>query len=299
MELRAGKSAEAAGPAGPIEPVAGGDAAPSGRACDMHPVHIGTCGWSYKDWSGTFYPDDLSGGEFLPYYAERFPVVEVDSTFYRSPAPKMVEGWRDRTPDSFGFSLKVPQVITHQKLLHDCRAEVRTFLTAARVLEHKLLCCVLQFGYFNKKAFVSLDAFLERLEPFLDAWPHDVPLAVEVRNKTWLTPQLVDCLRDRQAVLVVADQSWMPAPRDVIGKVDAVTGPFAYVRLLGDRNAVDALTRTLDRVVIDRSEQVNADAEAITQLSGRVPVLVFVNNHFAGYAPATVQQLRQALGLPG
>jgi uncharacterized protein YecE (DUF72 family) len=264
----------------------------------MHPVQIGTCGWSYKDWGGAFYPDDLPAGEFLPYYAERYPVVEVDSTFYRSPAPRMVEGWRDKTPDSFGFSLKVPQVITHEKLLHECRAEARTFLTAARVLEHKLLCCVLQFGYFNKKAFASLGAFLERLEPFLDAWPRDVPLAVEVRNKTWVTPKLVDCLRARQAVLVVADQVWMPAPVDVLGKVDAVTGPFAYVRLLGDRNAVDALTRTLDRVVIDRTDQLNADAEAIRQLSGRVPVLVFVNNHFAGYAPATVQQLRQALGLP-
>jgi uncharacterized protein YecE (DUF72 family) len=268
----------------------------------MHPVRVGTCGWSYKEWSGVFYPDDLDAGGFLSAYAERYPVVEVDSTFYRSPSRKTVEGWRDRTPDSFGFSLKVPQVITHEKLLVDCRAEVRTFLTAARVLEHKLLCCVLQFGYFNRQVLPSLDAFLERLEPFLDAWPRDVPLAVEVRNKAWLMPKLVDCLRARQGVLVVADQSWMPAPVDVVRKVDAVTGPFAYVRLLGDRNAVDALTRTLDHVVIDRTEQLRADAEAIRVLAGRVPVLVFVNNHFAGYAPATVEQLRQLLagtGEPG
>jgi uncharacterized protein YecE (DUF72 family) len=263
----------------------------------MHPVRVGTCGWWYKDWSGSFYPDHLPAGEFLSYYAERYPVVEVDSTFYRSPARKMVEGWRDRTPDGFGFSLKVPQAITHEKVLLDCRAEVSTFLTAARLLGDKLLCCVLQFGYFNKKAFATLDAFLARLEPFLDAWPKDVPLAVEVRNKPWLTPKLADCLRARQVVLVLPDQAWMPAPRDVLGKVDAVTGPFAYVRLLGDRNAVDALTKTLDHIVIDRAEQVHGDAEAIQQLSGRVPVLVFVNNHFAGYAPATAQQLRQALGL--
>jgi uncharacterized protein YecE (DUF72 family) len=96
---------------------------------------------------------------------------------------------------------------------------------------------------------------------------------------------------------VLADQAWMPSPLDVVRKVDAVTGPFAYVRLLGDRNAVDALTPTLDHIVLDRTDQLRADAEAIRQLSGRVPVLVFVNNHFAGYAPATVEQLRQALGL--
>ena len=82
--------------------------------------------------------------------AARYPVMEVDSTFSRSPPRKTVEGWRDRTPDGFGFSLKVPQVITHEKVLVDCRAEVRAFLTAARELGPKLLCCVLQFGYFNQ-----------------------------------------------------------------------------------------------------------------------------------------------------
>ena len=70
-----------------------------------------------------------------------------------------------------------------------------------------------------------------------------------------------------------------------------VTGPFAYVRLLGDREAVDALTPTLDRIVIDRGEQVAEDAEAINLLRRRVPVVAFVNNHFAGYAPETVRQL--------
>jgi uncharacterized protein YecE (DUF72 family) len=74
----------------------------------MYPVRIGTCGWSHQDWSGGFYPEGLAVGDFLSYYAERYPVVEVDSTFYRTPSRKMVGGWRDRTPDAFGFSLKVP-----------------------------------------------------------------------------------------------------------------------------------------------------------------------------------------------
>lgn len=257
----------------------------------MHPVRIGTCGWSYKEWSGVFYPDDLAAGDYLSYYAQQFPVVEVDSTFYRSPSIKTVEAWRDRTPDSFGFSLKVPQVITHEKVLLDCRAEVRAFLTGARVLEHKLLCCVLQFGYFNRKVFAGLDAFLERLQPFLEAWPEDVPLAVEVRNKNWMTARLADCLRARRVAWVLVDQAWMPSPLSVLRKEDAVTGPFAYVRLLGDRAVVDALTPTLDHVVIDRTAQLREDAEAIRLLGERVPVLVFVNNHYAGYAPGTIRQL--------
>jgi uncharacterized protein YecE (DUF72 family) len=107
----------------------------------MHSISIGTCGWSYKDWSGVFYPEALSAGDYLPFYAERFPIVEVDSTFYRTPSPKMVEGWRDKTPDGFGFGLKVPQVITHEKVLVDCEKERDGFLAAARLLGDKLLCC--------------------------------------------------------------------------------------------------------------------------------------------------------------
>ena len=90
-------------------------------------------------------------------------------------------------------------------------------------------------------------------------------------------------------------QSWMPPPLKVVRQVDTVTGPFAYLRLLGDRQVVDALTSTLDHIVIDRTAQLKDDAEAVRQLRERVPVLVFVNNHYAGYAPAIIDQLRPLL----
>jgi uncharacterized protein YecE (DUF72 family) len=257
----------------------------------MHPVRIGTCGWSYKEWAGVFYPKGLRAGEYLAYLAQQYPVVEVDSTFYHSPSCKVAEGWRDRTPPGFAFSLKVPQTITHEKVLLDCGQEVDAFLAAARLLGDKLLCCVLQFGSFNRRKFASLGAFLDRLEPFLAAWPADVPVAVEVRNQTWMAPALADCLRRHNAVWVLPDQAWMPSPLSVVERLDAVTGPFAYLRLLGDREAVDALTPTLDHIVIDRGEQVAEDAQAIQVLRQRVPVVAFVNNHFAGYAPGTARQL--------
>ena len=112
----------------------------------MFPVRFGTCGWAYKEWVGNFYPPGLSAGEFLASYAERFSVLEVDSTFYRTPTIGMVQGWRDKTPAGFGFSLKVPRVITHDKVLLDCREELEGFLAAAQLLGDKLLCCLLQFG---------------------------------------------------------------------------------------------------------------------------------------------------------
>jgi uncharacterized protein YecE (DUF72 family) len=262
----------------------------------MHPIRVGTCGWSYKEWSGVFYPKGMAAGEFLTYYASHYPIVEVDSTFYRSPNRKMGEGWRGRTPVGFGFSLKVPQIITHERMLAHCEAELREFLAAARLLGDKLLCCCLQFGYMNKKAFADLDAFLARLDPFLTAWPDDVPVAVEIRNKTWMTTRFAECLREHQASWVLSDQAWMPTPLFVARKVDAVTGPFGYVRLLGDRAEVDRLTKTLDHVVIERRDQIEADGQVIREFSGRVPVLAFVNNHFAGYAPETIRQLLETLG---
>ncbi len=263
----------------------------------MHPVQIGTCGWSYDDWCGVFYPEGLPAAEYLSYYAEKFPVAEVDSSFYRTPSLKTVQGWYAKTPPGFRFSLKVQQAITHEKVLVDCRKELNDFLTAARALEDKLACCLLQFGYFNKAACPGLEGFLERLEPFLAAWPSDVPVAVEIRNKNWMTARFADCLRKHRAAWAVADQAWVPCPLSLMKKLDIVTGPFAYLRLLGDRAEVDQKTKTLDHTVIDRTDQVRDNAEAIRLLSERVPVLAFANNHYAGYAPDTVKQLLRELGV--
>jgi uncharacterized protein YecE (DUF72 family) len=261
----------------------------------MHQIHLGTCGWSYPDWNGKFYPAGTKAADYLSAYSERHHVVEVDSTFYGIPRPKMVQGWRDRTPDKFGFSLKVPQVITHEKILQDCQADVAQFLDSARILGDKLTCCLLQFGYFNQNVFPDLDSFLTRLDPFLGEWPKDVPLAVEVRNKHWFTKRFAACLRSHKAAWALVDQAWVPSPRSVAEKLDVVTGPFGYVRLLGDRAEVDRLTPTLDHIVIDRSEQIQSDAEAIEMIAERVPVLAFINNHFAGYAPETLEELSRRL----
>jgi len=155
---------------------------------------------------------------------------------------------------------------------------VEALLSAVRLLGDRLLCCCLQFGYFNKKAFASLDTFLERLQPFLASWPDDVPVAVEIRNKNWLTEQFAECLRSHRAAWVLSDQAWMPSPLYIAQMLDAATGAFGYVRLLGDRKEVDSLTKKLSHVVIDRQDQIQADAEAIKLLAKCVPVLAFVNN---------------------
>jgi uncharacterized protein YecE (DUF72 family) len=262
---------------------------------NLHPITVGTCGWSYKDWVGPFYPKGTAAGDYLSCYAERFKAVEVDSSFYACPSQKMVQGWYDKTPAEFKFSLKIPKTITHDRLLADCGKEIEEFLTAARLLKEKLICCVLQFAYLNPQAFPHLDDFLSRLDAFLTNWPKDIPIAVEIRNKYWFDHEFAGCLRKHGASWVIADQAWTPPPLKLVHKLDVVTGPMAYIRLLGDRAEVDRLTETLDHTVIDRSRQIVDDARAMKLLSERVPVLAFVNNHFAGYAHDTIAKLLAAL----
>jgi uncharacterized protein YecE (DUF72 family) len=105
----------------------------------------------------------------------------------------------------------------------------------------------------------------------------------------------MECLRARHVVFALTDQAWMPSPLSVMEQLDVVTGLFGYVRLLGDRMAVDDLTQTLDHIVIDRTEQIRDDAKAIRKLSESVPVIVAVNNHFAGYSPQTIKELMEAI----
>jgi uncharacterized protein YecE (DUF72 family) len=264
-----------------------------------HPILIGCSGWSYPDWEGVFYPPGKPAGEYLEYYADRFPIVEIDSTFYRAPTPRMVRGWRDRTPDEFQFAPKVPQAITHQKQLRDCGREVEEFTASLEPLGPKLFCALLQMGYFNRGAFGSEEEFLGVLDAFLAEWPHpQVPLAVEIRNPRWVGDAFATVLRRHGVALTLTDQKWMPSPTQVAERLDPVTGPLAFVRLIGDHQAIEKVATTWDKVVVDRSAELDTMADLLQALAARLPVAVFANNHYAGHAPATVRSLRERLGQP-
>ena len=205
----------------------------------------------------------------------------------------------NHTPPGFRFALKVPQVITHKKQLYDCEGDVAEFVAAIEPLGEKLSCALLQLGYFNRSQFASLDAFLEVLDPFLATWPHDaVPLALETRNPRWVGPELAEVLRRHRTALTLTVQKWMPRPAEVMARLDAATGPLSYFRLIGNREATEKLTTTFNRIVIDKSEELAECDRAIEEMARRVPVVVFANNHFAGYAPETALELHRLLGIP-
>ena len=176
-------------------------------------ILLGTSAFTASGWEGAFYPAKVKPADYLSYYATQFDAVEVDSTFYRTPAISTVKGWYAKTPPGFLFAAKVPQSITHERVLRDCETELSQFLKAMDALGEKLGPLLFQFGYFNKKAFVGVNDFLARLVPFLKKLPKGYRFAVEIRNKNWLVPQFVEALRERQIALALVDHVWLPRPR--------------------------------------------------------------------------------------
>ncbi len=147
-------------------------------------IRLGTSAFTAAGWEGSFYPAGMKPAEFLTYYATKFDTVEVDSTFYRTPAISTVKGWYAKTPAGFLFAAKVPQAITHEKALVNCEEDLREYLKAMDCLGEKLGPLLFQFGYLNKKAFPSVNEFLARLVPFLKKLPAGYRFALEIRNKT-------------------------------------------------------------------------------------------------------------------
>lgn len=271
-------------------------------------VRIGTSSWSSKDWVGPFYPQGTPAGEFLTQYGMRFDTVETDATYYRVPTPSMVRTWRDKTPDGFTMTAKFPRSICHGgeggqpdpgRLLDlDGTARDRNeFLKAMLGLGPKCGPLLLQFPYFNKRAFSTPKPFLEKLDAYLSALPPPFRYAVEIRNKTWISSDLLEILRRHSAAFVLVDQAWMPHADELPKRLDPLTTDFCYIRLLGDRKEIEEITKSWDKVVIDQTPRLMRWAEVIRNLRLRVPeTFAFANNHYAGHGPATVRRLKELVG---
>jgi uncharacterized protein YecE (DUF72 family) len=256
----------------------------------MTDILLGTSAFTAEGWVGSFYPPGMKPAEFLSYYATKFNTVELDNTFYRTPAISTVEGWSLKTPPGFIFAAKVPQVITHEKVLVDCENDLTHFLDTMSVLGDKLGPLLFQFGYFNRKAFKSGAEFVTRLKPFLEKLPKDFKFALEIRNKAWLDDRFTDLLRQHCVAFALIDQSWMPRPWEIKEKFDLITADFTYVRWLGDRKGIEELTESWDKTIIDRTSDLQNWVELLRKVhERRIQILAFANNHYAGHGPATVK----------
>jgi uncharacterized protein YecE (DUF72 family) len=258
---------------------------------------IGTCSWSTKDWVGKIYSAGTAQADYIREYAERFDTVEIDATFYGTPRRAVIEGWRDRTPETFMFSAKVPQIVTHEKFMQNCDREINEFLDAMQILGPRLGPIVFQFPYYSAKKNVKQHDFLARLEPFLDTLPKSgFRFVVEVRNKAWLTDRLLTPLREHGVALALIDHPWMSRPKELAHIKGIVTAPFLYVRLLGDRYGIEKITTTWNEHVIDRTNDMAEWFPLVKrELDFGIDVITYVNSHYSGYAPGDATNFRDAI----
>jgi uncharacterized protein YecE (DUF72 family) len=183
-------------------------------------ILVGTSGFAYKEWKGSFYPSDLPAKKYLSYYAEHFHTTEINNTFYRMPTAKLCESWFAEVPDSFSFTLKLSQRITHFKRLKNIDDEMNFFLESAAGLKEKLGPILVQLPPNYKKDTDVLDAFLT-------TFAARAKLAFEFRHESWFADDVYDLLRKHNTTLGVVEKEEGEGP----DTPREVTGSFVYVRL--------------------------------------------------------------------
>jgi uncharacterized protein YecE (DUF72 family) len=251
-------------------------------------VYVGTSGWTYPDWLGSFYPADSKPQDMIHYYARYFRAVEIDSTYYTIPARSVVAEWKENTPPGFVFAAQVPGVITHQKVMKDCQHELTTFLNSVELLGDRLGPLLLQFPYFNRNTFASRAQFDKLLLPFLKTLPREFKFAVEIRNKNWISWDFLEILRDHSVAFVVIAQAWMPSIDVLARALDLLCGDFFYARFIGDRKEVKA--QHWDNLSEDKTSELIVWIEELKKIADRASrTYAFFNNHYAGFAPGSVK----------
>jgi uncharacterized protein YecE (DUF72 family) len=186
-------------------------------------IAVGTSGYAYKEWKGSFYPADLPADGMLRFYGSRFSTVEINNTFYRMPTEKVVVGWAADVPDGFTFVLKASQRITHRKRLKDAGEEVAYFLKTANVLGPKLGPTLFQLPPNLKKDLPRLTEFLTHIP---DTWR----AAFEFRHASWLDDEVFAALKGHNAALVIADTD--PEEGETPLQIPTVaTADWGYLRL--------------------------------------------------------------------
>jgi uncharacterized protein YecE (DUF72 family) len=180
-------------------------------------IRIGTSGFSYPEWKGTFYPTDVPAKKYLSYYSGHFPTTEINNSFYRTPNAKTVEAWYNEVPADFSFTLKLNQRITHMKKLKSVQEEMDHFLEIASHLQEKLGTILVQLPpYFKKDTTV--------LAEFVSAYANHARLAFEFRHASWYEPEIYSILRSHNCAWGVVEAEEQPA-------IQEVTADFVYMRL--------------------------------------------------------------------
>ena len=205
----------------------------------MKNLYVGTSGYSYKEWKGSFYPEKLAAKDMLPYYAERLKAVELNNTFYRLPQRSLVESWRDQVPENFRFSVKASQRITHFKRLKEAEEPTKLMFDTVAALEARLGVVLFQLPPNMKKD-------LERLEAFLALLPAGVRSTFEFRHPTWFDDDVLELLKRHNHALCISDTDDLPT-----NHIDK-TADWGYLRLRRVNYSREDLTAWVERIKLQK-----------------------------------------------
>jgi uncharacterized protein YecE (DUF72 family) len=246
-------------------------------------LFIGTSGWTYSGWRGSFYPEDLPSREFLAFYAREFDSTEVNYSFYHLPRPSTYEKWASLVADSFVFALKASRFITHVKRLRDTREAWTTFVRNALALGSHLGPILLQCPPSFRCDRRRLAAFLSLAQDSVAGSPR-LRLAFEFRHDSWFTEEIYKLLRRHDAALCIADSPKYP-------RRDVLTGSFVYLRFHG-RTELFASNYT--------DEELAEEAGPIRRyLHDGLDVYAYFNNDAEGHAVGNARMLRRLVAGPG
>jgi uncharacterized protein YecE (DUF72 family) len=235
-------------------------------------VLVGTSGWSYKEWKGSFYPEKLPAEDMLQFYASRFSTVEVNNSFYRIPSERVLVGWAEQVPEDFRFVLKASRRITHNNRLKDEDGSLAYFLEAVNPLGERLGPTLFQLPPTLKKDCPRLQDFLRRL-------PKRWPAAIEFRHESWFDEEVYDLIRARDVPLVAVDED----EGEGRGAPLVPTASWGYLRLR--RTAYDAV----------RLEEWTA---RIRKQSWSEAYVFLKHEEGSPRGPGVAEEMKQLLGTP-
>jgi uncharacterized protein YecE (DUF72 family) len=254
---------------------------------------IGCQSWGYEDWvtkadgPPVFYPRGTKHADMLDQYARLLKTVEVDSTAYGTPQATTFEGWLEKVPPGFLFSLKVPRMITHEFSLDERSYPIMAeFCERSRVLGDSLGTILIQLP----ASFESSRPNGQRLREFLPLLPKDLRFAVEFREPGWFVHWTFEELNEVGVALALVEGPWVD--RQVMFRsIPHLKTEHSYVRIMGERDLVK-----FDRVYRNRDDEITKWAACLPKVEAR-EVFVYTDNHFEGHAPATANKLKRLLGL--
>jgi uncharacterized protein YecE (DUF72 family) len=225
----------------------------------------------------------------LQFYSRVFDTIEVDASFYGTPAEPVLENWRSQVPDSFAFSLKVPQKITHELRLVGVDSILERFVNRVRVLDKGLGVLLLQLS----PDFLPGGDERAVLEVFLQLLPRDLKWAIEFRHGGWLVPEILALLRANGVALALTDGRWHRRDR-MLALAETPTADFAYVRWMGPgRHLTD-----FSKPQVDRDADLDLWAQVLKSLALRVETIYgYFNNQFQGHGPHSAREMQQRVGL--